>query len=125
MESRSGLVVVTEVSRAVGRAERGAAIRMGCSFKGACQKALGADKGCDAREFVTDLCISGITPRVAQIITRCGRSSIGGRTVHHQGYAQSINSASISTSVSIALLEKLIISWLDSGRPHSWGKNIR
>ena len=63
MENRNGLVVASEVSQATGRAEREAALR-----------------------------INGITPHVAQNITRSGGSAIDGRTSRHQGYAQSINS---------------------------------
>ena len=92
MENRNGLVVASEVSQATGRAEREAALRMARSLRGAHQKTLGADKGYDTREFVADLRINGITPHVAQNITRSGGSAIDGRRSRHQGYAQSINS---------------------------------
>ena len=92
MENRNGLVVASEVSQATGRAEREAALRMARSLRGAHQKTLGADKGYDTREFVADLRMNGITPHVAQNITRSGGSAIDGRTARHQGYAQSINS---------------------------------
>ena len=92
MENRNGLVVASEVSQATGRAEREAALRMARSLRGAHQKTLGADKGYDTREFVADLRINGITPHVAQNITRSGGSAIDGRTCGHQGYAQSVNS---------------------------------
>lgn len=92
MENRNGLVVASEVSQATGKAERDAALRMARSLRGAHQKTLGADKGYDTREFVADLRISGITPHVAQNLTRRGGSAIDSRTAHHQGYAQSINS---------------------------------
>ena len=92
MENRNCLVVASEVSQATGRAEREAALRMARSLRGAHQKTLGADKGYDTREFATDLLINGITPHVAQNITRSGGSAIDGRTARHQGYAQSINS---------------------------------
>ena len=91
MENRNGLVVASEVSQATGRAERDAAVRMARSFRGAHQKTLGADKGYDTREFVADLRISGITPHVAQNLSRSGGSAIDGRTARHQAYAQSIN----------------------------------
>jgi hypothetical protein len=64
---------------------------MARSLKGAHQKTLGADKGYDTREFVADLRISGITPHVAQNLSRSGGSAIDGRTARHQGYAQSIH----------------------------------
>ena len=40
---------------------------------------------------MADLRIKGITPHVAQNLTRSGGSTIDGRTARHQGYAQSIN----------------------------------
>ena len=88
METRNGLVVASEVSQATGRAEHEAALRMARSLRGAHQKTLGDD----TREFVADLRINGITPHVAQNITRSGGSAIDGRTAHHRGYAQSIDS---------------------------------
>ena len=66
------------------------------SLKGAHQKTLGADKGYDAREFVADLRISGVTPHVAQNISRSGGSAIDGRTARHQGYAQSIGRTKVA-----------------------------
>ncbi len=92
MENRNGLVLASEVSQATGRAERDAAVRMARSLHGAHQKTLGADKGYDTRDFVADLRINGITPHVAQNLSRSGGSAIDGRTARHQGYAQSINS---------------------------------
>jgi len=41
---------------------------MARSLRVAHQKTLGADIGYDTRDFVSDLCISGITPHVAQMI---------------------------------------------------------
>jgi transposase len=92
MENRNGLVVASEVTQATGKAERDAAVRMARALSGAHQKTLGADKGYDTRDFVADLRISGITPHVAQNVTRSGGSAIDGRTARHQGYAQSIHS---------------------------------
>ena len=80
MENRNGLVVASEVTQASGTAERDSALRMAQSLKGSHQKILGADKGYDTRAFVADLRISGITPHVAQNISRIGGSSIDGRT---------------------------------------------
>ena len=88
MENHNGLVVASEDSQANGRAERDAALRMARSLRGAQQKTLGADKGYDTREFVAHLRISGITPHVAQNVTRSGGSAIDGRTTRHQGYAR-------------------------------------
>jgi transposase len=92
MENRNGLVVASEVTEATGRAEREAALRMARSLRGAHQKTVGADKGYDTREFVAGLRIKGITPHVAQNLTRRGGSAIDARTARHNGYAQSINS---------------------------------
>jgi hypothetical protein len=91
MENRNGLVVTSEVTQASGTAERDSALRMARSLRGAHQKTLGANKGYDTRDFVADLRISGITPHVAQNVTRSGGSAIDGRTARHQGYGQSIN----------------------------------
>jgi transposase len=91
MENRNGLVVASEVTQASGTAERDSALRMARSLSGAHQKTLGADKGYDTRDFVADLRISGITPHVAQNIQTRRSSAIDGRTVRHEGYAQSIN----------------------------------
>ena len=91
MENRHGLLVASEVTPADGYGERAAALRMARSLSGAHQKTPGADKGYDTRDFVADLRISGITPHVAQNIQPRRRSAIDGRTVRHQGYAQSIN----------------------------------
>jgi len=64
---------------------------MARSLRVAHQKTLGADIGYDTRDFVSDLCISGITPHVAQNNSRSGGSAIDGRSARHQGYDQSIN----------------------------------
>ena len=47
-------------------------MRIARSLRGTHQKTLGADKGYDTREFVADLRINGITPHVAQNLTRSG-----------------------------------------------------
>ena len=85
------LSFIRQVTQASGTCERNSALRMARSFSGAHQKTLGADKGYDERDFVADLRISGITPHVAQNIQPRRRSAIDGRTVRHEGYAQSIN----------------------------------
>jgi hypothetical protein len=91
LENRNGLVVASEVSQAIGKAERDAALRMTRSLRSAHQKTLVADKGYDTREFVEGLRIKGIAPHVAQNLTRRGGAAIDGRTARHQGYTQSIN----------------------------------
>jgi hypothetical protein len=55
------------------------------------RKSLGPTRTTTPGDFVADLRISGITPHVAQNTARPGGSAIDGRTVRHQGYAQSIN----------------------------------
>lgn len=77
------MMVSCEVSQSTGKAERDAALRMACSLRGAHQKTLAADKGYNTREFVAGLRIKGITPHVAQNLSRCGGSAIDGRTDHH------------------------------------------
>jgi len=91
MENRHGLVVASEVTPADGYGERAAAVRMARSLPGAHQKTLGADKGYDTRDFVTDIRFARITPHVAQNAGPRRRSAIDGRTTRHPGYAQSIN----------------------------------
>src|SRR5262245_46378926 len=49
---------------------------------------VGADKGYDTRGFVAALRSLGLTPHVAQNITR-QRSAIDGRTTRHAGYLAS------------------------------------
>jgi hypothetical protein len=84
MENHKGLVVASEVYLATGKADRDAAVRMASTLSGAHQKPLGAAKGYETRDFVADLRISGITPPVAQNVTRSGGSAIDGRTACHQ-----------------------------------------
>lgn len=91
MENRHGLVVASEVTPADGYGERAAAVRMARLLPGAHQKTLGADKGYDTRDFVTDIRFARITPHVAQNAGPRRRSAIDGRTTRHRGYAQSIN----------------------------------
>jgi len=69
MENRNGLIA-SEVTQAAGRGMREAAQRMACSLKGSHQKTLGAEKGYDSREFVSDLRIKAIMSQAAQNLTR-------------------------------------------------------
>src|SRR5260370_36037301 len=51
---------------------------------------VGADKGFDSNGFVQGCRELGVTPHIAQNVTRFhGRSAIDGRTVKHAGYAVS------------------------------------
>lgn len=79
MENHSGLIVQADLTRATGRAERQAAIDMIHRHSpGSTRRlTLGADKGYDAAEFVTDLRQACVTPHVAQ---KSRYSAIDGRT---------------------------------------------
>jgi hypothetical protein len=87
MENRNGLIVDMELTQATGTAEREAALRMldRLERRGQGLVTLGADKGYDTREFVSDLRQRKVTPHVAQ--NQSGRrSAIDGRTTSHGGY---------------------------------------
>jgi hypothetical protein len=86
-------MVASEVSQASSIVERDSALRMARAIKGAHQKTSGADKAYDIREFVADLCISGIRHHLPQILQPRRRSVIDRRTPRHQGFAQSINTS--------------------------------
>ena len=89
MENRHGLVVQGDLTQADGHAERRAALDMVHRHSpGSTRRlTLGADKGYDAAEFVSDLREACVTPHVAQ---KSRHSAIDGRTTRHQGYALSI-----------------------------------
>lgn len=89
MENRSGLIVQADLTGASGRAERRAALDMIHRHDpGSTRRlTLGADKGYDTAEFVTDLRQACVTPHVAQ---RARHSAIDGRTTRHKGYALSL-----------------------------------
>jgi len=89
MENRHGLIVQGDLTQADGHAERRAALDMVHRHSpGSTRRlTLGADKGYDAAEFVSDLREACVTPHVAQ---KSRYSAIDGRTTRHQGYALSI-----------------------------------
>ena len=89
MENRHGLVVQGDLTQADGHAERRAALDMVHRHSpGSTRRlTLGADKGHDAAQFVSDLRQAYVTPHVAQ---KSRYSAIDGRTTRHQGYASSI-----------------------------------
>lgn len=89
MENRSGLIVEADLTRATGRAERQAAIDMIHRHSPGSSRrlTLGADKGYDAAEFVTDLRHACVAPHIAQ---KSRHSAIDGRTTRHKGYALSL-----------------------------------
>lgn len=88
MENRNGLIVHGDLTQANGHAERKAALDMIHSHSpGSTRRlTLGADKGYDAGEFVSDLRQACVTPHVAQ---KARYSAIDGRTTRHEGYAKS------------------------------------
>jgi transposase len=88
MENRNGLIVQGDLTQADGHAERRAALDMihRHSPGSTRQLTLGADKGYDAGEFVSDLRKACVTPHVAQ---KARYSAIDGRTTRHDGYALS------------------------------------
>jgi transposase len=88
-ENRNGLVVATEVTPATGTAEPEAAVRLlkrrGSSRAGT----VGADKAYDQYEFVQEVRDLGMTPHVAENITKHRGSVIDQRTTRHPGYGVS------------------------------------
>jgi transposase len=89
-ENRHGLIIDTAVTAATGTAERDAAIVMlGELPLTARRLTVGADKGYDARAWVTAVRQLHITPHVAASVDRRGGSAIDGRTIRHAGYALS------------------------------------
>jgi len=87
MENRSGLIVETETTLADGHAERRAALAMiNRRCPGEKRITLGADKGYDTADFVTDLRAINVTPHVA---AKLKGSALDGRTTRHPGYAVS------------------------------------
>jgi transposase len=86
-ENRNGLIVNTEVFQANGTAERDAALIMLEQIPSTRRVTVGADKGYDTRDFVTECRHLNVTPHVAQNVNRNGGSAIDGRTARHEGYA--------------------------------------
>ncbi|HEX2339654.1 MAG TPA: IS5 family transposase [Vicinamibacterales bacterium] len=86
MEHRSGLIVKATVTPADGHGERDAALVMIEGVPGRQRITVAADKGYDARDFVTGLRAMQVTPHLAQNTTG-RRSAIDGRTIRHAGYA--------------------------------------
>ena len=85
----SGLIVLGDLTRADGRAERRAAIDMIDRHSPGSTRRLtvGADKGFDTADFVAEMRRACVTPHVAQ---KARHSAIDGRTTRHEGYALSI-----------------------------------
>lgn len=88
MENRNGLIVQAEVTQADGHAERKAALEMvNRHSPGSTRRlTLGADKGYDSADFISNLRQMCVTPHVAR---KSRHSAIDGRTTRHSGYAVS------------------------------------
>ena len=92
IENRHGLIVDAMATTADGRAERDAGLLMLQDLGTTApwrRRTVSADKGYDTREFVTVIRELGVTPHVAQNVTRRGGSAIDARTTRHAGYAKS------------------------------------
>jgi transposase len=82
MENRSGLAVDVVVTQATGTAERDTALNMLDGIPGTRRITLGADKGYDTEDFVTECRELNVTPHVA-----CRKYTIlDKRTTRHVGY---------------------------------------
>ncbi|MCA9708322.1 MAG: IS5 family transposase [Myxococcales bacterium] len=90
MENRNGLLVDFRVDVMSGRVEREAALEL-LDANVECRPGVtaGGDRGYDTKEFVAELRARGVTPHVAQNITRHRGSAIDGRTTRHDGYTLS------------------------------------
>jgi hypothetical protein len=82
MENRNGLVVDVVVTRATGTAERDTALEMIEKVPGSRRITVGADKGYDTQDFITECRDMNVTPHVA-----CRKWTIlDKRTTRHAGY---------------------------------------
>jgi transposase len=88
MENRHGLCVDVSVAAATNEAEWTEGLRLveRQRQQGRRVRTLGADKAYDVGRFVEPLRALGVTPHVAQQITRHRGSHLDGRTVRHAGY---------------------------------------
>ncbi len=95
MDNRSGLAVDTRLTRAIGTAEREAALEMLAALPGKQRKTAGVDKAFDTEDFVKGCRALNVTPHVAQNTyeydTKTGKraqreSRIDARTTRHDGY---------------------------------------
>ena len=86
MDNRHGLVSDFRLTEANGMAERDAALDMLIQIPGSRRLTVGADRGYDSRDFVSECRDLNITPHVAQ---KKRWSAIDGRTTCHQSYGAS------------------------------------
>src|SRR6202051_2240092 len=85
-ENRNGFVVEAELRQVSGAVERETAKDMIVRYSpGARRITVGADKGFDTADFVSDMRDFNVTPHVAQNTTN-RLSAIDGRTIRHCGY---------------------------------------
>jgi len=85
-ENRNGFVVEAELRQVSGTVERETAKDMIVRYSpGAKRITVGADKGFDTADFVSDMRDFNVTPHVAQNTTN-RLSAIDGRTIRHCGY---------------------------------------
>jgi hypothetical protein len=85
-ENRNGFVVEAELRQVSGAVERETAKDMIVRYSpGAKRITVGADKGFDTADFVSDMRDFNVTPHVAQNTTN-RLSAIDGRTIRHCGY---------------------------------------
>lgn len=89
MENRNGLLVDLAIAPAQGVTERDAALAMLASSVTGARATCGGDKGYDTTNFVDGCRRLGVTPHVAQAITKHRGSKIDHRTTRHAGYATS------------------------------------
>jgi transposase len=120
MDNRSGLAIDTRLTRAIGNAEREAALDMLAALPGEYRKTVGADKAFDTEDFVSGCRALNVTPHVAQNTyeydTKTGKrakreSRIDARTTRHEGYRVS------------QVIRKLIETLFGDGKQH--GATIR
>jgi transposase len=89
MENRHGLCVDVLVTPAVSTTEREAGLRLvhRARARGLRVRTVGGDKAYDSAAFVAGLRRAGVTPHLAQYITRYRGSNLDARTTRHAGYA--------------------------------------
>jgi transposase len=89
MENRNGLCVDISLVAATGDAEwvQAAAMVDRAQSRGLRPATIGGDKGYDVQRFVDDMRSRGVTPHVAQQITKYRGSRIDRRTTRFPGYA--------------------------------------
>jgi transposase len=88
-ENRNGLVVAAEVSISTGRCEIDGGKKLLRRRRSKRPATVGGDKAYDNGEFVATARENGMTPHVAQNITKTHSSYIDGRTTRHEGYKTS------------------------------------